>query len=309
MIISCSLVSLFWQAIFCTRLTNISSMTWFSEVMRWWRALFSRDMESMQNCSRWGQKQQWEEKFVSPASLEMHNSHYGIDTSIHRYRMNISIYVLYVCACPNCMHQPSKREVSNERYGSTLFPPKQSFRSPSFFSHTLWLYSFEVWMAGCLQHHFTKKGRPQPRCTSCTMVTPSVPVRAAQDAGGQICINEQSFDAIDDIFASRLSAGPGPRMALGPGPWAWLSLQWRAQRVMGHKDPTFGWFLGGDRGGGTKKGHDNGGYPNEFFAESNLKYHEHTHCTWYLRTEANYSNIFNTSRIPQLWKHPCIFQG
>jgi hypothetical protein len=64
-------------------------------------------------------------------------------------------------------------------------------------------------MAGCLQHH--KKGET-------TAATPSVPVRAAQDAGGQICINEQSFDAIDDIFASRLSAGPGPRMALGPGP-------------------------------------------------------------------------------------------
>ena len=118
-------------------------------------------------------------------------------------------------------------------------------------------------MAGCLQHHFTKKGRPQQ---------PLHPCRAAEDAGGQICINEQSFDAIDDIFASRLAAGP-------PGPWA-QGFRYNGGLPMGSwgtKIPHLDDFWGSR--GRDKKGHDNGGYPNEFFAESNLKYHEHTHCT------------------------------
>lgn len=106
-------------------------------------------------------------------------------------------------------------------------------------------------MAGCLQHHFTKKGRPQPRCTSCTMVTPSVPVRAAQDAGGQICINEQSFDAIDDIFASRLSAGPGPGFRYNGG----LNGPW------GTKIPHLDDFWEGIEGAGQKKGMTMGDIP------------------------------------------------
>ena len=117
--------------------------------------------------------------------------------------------------------------------------------------------------------NITKKGRPQQPLHPCRFALH----RMQEDRSASMSrVSMQSTTSLHLAFQRALALG---------WPWA-LGLAFATMEgSRGHgAQRSHIWMISGrgSRGRDTK-GHDNGGYPNEFFAESNLKYHEHTHCT------------------------------